>query len=214
VALCSYICESQRKRASKAQGRGEGRTQKERQLNKENKNTQGGTITMSSENVEETLALVDAKKQLEDAKRDNNANKVKKSWDTSSHFCSSNKRKKIEIEKCGGFITKGIGPVKKIDNRTTCVIHEKISFCPLIKAFVDSRQFQRLRDLRQVGVTYLTYMCANHTRFDHSLGVYHLARKLCLHLREEQPYLNITDKDILCVSIAALCHDLGHGPFR
>lgn len=114
----------------------------------------------------------------------------------------------------GGFRTRGLGPVKKIENRTTCVIHEKISFCPLIKAFVDSSQFQRLRDLKQVGVTYLTYMCAHHTRFDHSLGVYHLARKLCLHLRKEQPYLNITEKDILCVSIAALCHDLGHGPFR
>ena len=49
-------------------------------------------------------------------------------------------------------------------------------------------------------------------RFQHSLGVAYLAEKFALHLQHQNPGL-IDDKDILCVMLAGLLHDLGHGPY-
>ena len=46
-----------------------------------------------------------------------------------------------------------------------------------------------------------------------STGTAHLARNLILHLKERQPKLKVTERDVQCVTIAGLCHDLGHGPF-
>ncbi len=54
---------------------------------------------------------------------------------------------------------------------------------------------------------------ASGNRFEHSIGVAYLARKFVLTLQMQQPELNITAEDILCVELAGLCHDLGHGPF-
>ena len=56
-------------------------------------------------------------------------------------------------------------------------------------------------------------MSTNHTRFEHSLGVAWLAEQTLVHLQKQQPRLGITKKDILCVNLAGLLHDLGHGPF-
>ena len=54
---------------------------------------------------------------------------------------------------------------------------------------------------------------AAHTRFEHSLGVAHLAGKLTRQLQAQQPPGEVTDLDVLCVKVAGLCHDLGHGPY-
>ena len=64
-----------------------------------------------------------------------------------------------------------------------------------------------------MGAAYAVFPSASHSRFEHSLGVYHLARKFMLHLRQRQKSLKITDDEIYCVSAAGLLHDLGHGPF-
>lgn len=102
---------------------------------------------------------------------------------------------------------------RRLKETTNDEIHKRIKMCPVFKAIMDTPQVQRLRGLKQLATADLVYANANHTRFEHSLGVAHLADKLCSHLQEDQPNLKITDKDRLCVKLAGLCHDLGHGPY-
>ncbi|XP_051560078.1 uncharacterized protein LOC127444633 [Myxocyprinus asiaticus] len=92
-------------------------------------------------------------------------------------------------------------------------IHGHIELHPLLVKIIDTPQFQRLRQIKQLGTKYLVFPGATHTRFEHSLGVAYLAGCLVKSLQEKQPELNITNRDSLCVQTAALCHDLGHGPF-
>ncbi|CAM4684060.1 unnamed protein product [Leuciscus chuanchicus] len=92
-------------------------------------------------------------------------------------------------------------------------IHGHIELHPLLVQFIDTPQFQRLRHIKQLGGTYLVFAGASHNRFEHSVGVGYLAGCLVKALNERQPELFITKQDMLCVQIAGLCHDLGHGPF-
>jgi len=70
-----------------------------------------------------------------------------------------------------------------------------------------------MHGLKQLGVCDWVFRGATHTRFEHSLGVAHLAEKVLRGIQEKQSDLNITETDVTCVKVAALCHDLGHGPF-
>ncbi|XP_047669910.1 deoxynucleoside triphosphate triphosphohydrolase SAMHD1-like [Tachysurus fulvidraco] len=92
-------------------------------------------------------------------------------------------------------------------------IHGHIELHPLLVKIIDTPQFQRLRYIKQLGGAYFVFPGASHNRFEHSVGVGYLAGCLIKTLSEKQPELGITEKDILCVQIAGLCHDLGHGPF-
>ncbi|CAG2251441.1 SAMHD1 [Mytilus edulis] len=92
-------------------------------------------------------------------------------------------------------------------------VHGHIEVHPLCIKIIDTPQFQRLRDLKQSGTCYFVYPGATNNRFEHCIGVCNLAGKLVRMLQKRQPELKITNKDILCVEIAGLCHDLGHGPF-
>uniref|UniRef100_A0A8C6JAM0 Deoxynucleoside triphosphate triphosphohydrolase SAMHD1 n=1 Tax=Melopsittacus undulatus TaxID=13146 RepID=A0A8C6JAM0_MELUD len=92
-------------------------------------------------------------------------------------------------------------------------IHGHIEIHPLLVRIIDTPQFQRLRYIKQLGGTYFVFPGASHNRFEHSIGVGYLAGCLVRALKERQPELGITQRDILCVEIAGLCHDLGHGPF-
>uniref|UniRef100_A0A673UBB2 Deoxynucleoside triphosphate triphosphohydrolase SAMHD1 n=1 Tax=Suricata suricatta TaxID=37032 RepID=A0A673UBB2_SURSU len=92
-------------------------------------------------------------------------------------------------------------------------IHGHIELHPLLIRIIDTPQFQRLRYIKQLGSSYYIFPGASHNRFEHSLGVGYLAGCLVRALREKQPELQISERDVLCVQIAGLCHDLGHGPF-
>jgi deoxynucleoside triphosphate triphosphohydrolase SAMHD1 len=109
------------------------------------------------------------------------------------------------------------GPRRKLTYgdklQTNDEIHQSIEICPVMKAIVDTQVFQRLRHISQLGTSQYVYVCGDHNRFQHSLGVAHLAEKMCRNIKSEQPALGVTEKDILCVKLAGLLHDVGHGPF-
>jgi HD superfamily phosphohydrolase len=89
-------------------------------------------------------------------------------------------------------------------------VHGYFYLSSVEKDIVDSREFQRLRRIRQLSSAYLTYPSAQHTRFEHSLGTMHLAGKVGLSLKNKG-YIN-SDK-VQLLRLAALLHDIGHGPF-
>lgn len=85
-------------------------------------------------------------------------------------------------------------------------IHRFIKLQEHEAEIVDSEVFQRLRNLRQLAFAYLVYPSATHTRFEHSLGVCHVAGLLVKRLSFDEDQTRL-------VRLAALLHDLGHGPF-
>lgn len=92
-------------------------------------------------------------------------------------------------------------------------IHTNVRLDRLCCHIIDTPQFQRLRNLKQLGTCVYVFPSATHSRFEHSLGVAHLSQRVCTTLYDHQQELGITEADILSVKIAGLCHDLGHGPF-
>ena len=91
------------------------------------------------------------------------------------------------------------------------IIHGNISLCETAKKIIDTIEFQRLREIKQLGCCYLVFPCAVHTRFEHSIGVYHLAKQYIDILNVDGKYF--TERERLCISIAGLIHDIGHGPY-
>ncbi len=82
---------------------------------------------------------------------------------------------------------------------------------PSVLTVMDHRWFQRLRGIRQMGMAYLVYPGAVHSRFQHSLGACHLMGKAMEELRRKG--VEISDEDCTAARLAILMHDIGHGPF-
>ena len=81
----------------------------------------------------------------------------------------------------------------------------------LIFDIIQHPYFQRLRRIKQLGLTDLVYPGANHTRFHHALGAMHLMEQALISLRNKG--YEITEKEFESALIAILLHDIGHGPF-
>ncbi|MBF0178797.1 MAG: HD domain-containing protein [Magnetococcales bacterium] len=75
---------------------------------------------------------------------------------------------------------------------------------------IDLAPMQRLRRIRQLGPAARVYPCAEHSRFSHSLGVMHLAKRILATLA---PAHALSREEMLQVKVAALFHDIGHGPY-
>ncbi len=89
-------------------------------------------------------------------------------------------------------------------------VHGYVYITEAEKQIIDSFPVQRLRRLRQLAGAEYVYPAANHTRFEHSVGVMHLAG-----LMAENPYLSkhFNEDEYQMIRMAALLHDVGHGPF-
>ncbi|MEF8831015.1 MAG: HD domain-containing protein, partial [Halobacteriales archaeon] len=85
-------------------------------------------------------------------------------------------------------------------------VHDHIQVAGVAEDLLDTPDVQRLRSISQLGTASLVYPSANHTRFEHSLGVYHLAGRALDHL-------GIEGTQAERVRAAALLHDVGHVPF-
>ena len=83
----------------------------------------------------------------------------------------------------------------------------------LAQQLVDTAVFQRLRYVRQLGLAYLVYPGATHTRFEHALGAYHLARTTISLLDERGEIAGVSIEERAITQAAALLHDVGHYPF-
>ncbi|MFC7072465.1 HD domain-containing protein [Halovenus rubra] len=85
-------------------------------------------------------------------------------------------------------------------------VHDYIRLDPVAADLVDTPTFQRLRHIKQLSTVRLVFPSASHTRFEHSLGVYHLASTALEHL-------TVDEETARHVRAAALLHDVGHGPY-
>ncbi len=93
-------------------------------------------------------------------------------------------------------------------------VHGFIRFNELERQLIDSEPFQRLHYLHQLGISFLVYPGATHSRFEHSLGTMELATRIFDRITSKQIGV---DSDLgywrQMIRLAALCHDLGHLPF-
>ncbi len=85
-------------------------------------------------------------------------------------------------------------------------VHDHIQVDGVARDLLDAPELQRLRSISQLGTVSLVYPSANHTRFEHSLGVYHLACEALEHLA-------VDGRRAERIRAAAILHDVGHGPF-
>ena len=99
----------------------------------------------------------------------------------------------------------------KFDGEITNPVHRYISFSEVEKEVIDTGVFQRLRRIRQLAGAHLVYPSAQHSRFEHSLGTMHVAGYAGETL-VAKGYLDDEDK-VRKLRLAALLHDIGHGPF-
>jgi HD superfamily phosphohydrolase len=85
-------------------------------------------------------------------------------------------------------------------------IHGNIQIDDIFTSLLESPEIQRLYNIKQLGFAHLVFPGAHHSRLEHSLGAYYLATQAGVHIKLDHHEQNL-------VAIAALLHDIGHGPF-
>lgn len=93
-------------------------------------------------------------------------------------------------------------------------IHGSIKLSPIEVAVCDSLEYQRLRSIKQLGFSEFSFPGATHNRFLHSVGVSYLAGQAFDNIFKDYPFKDFKTKSSFrqCVKLAALLHDIGHGP--
>ena len=93
-------------------------------------------------------------------------------------------------------------------------VEQDVPFTPRVRALVDTPEFQRLRQITQLGLVSRVYPGATHTRFEHALGVFHNALRYVWQLGRDPRFCETVDRHTVEVLMAsALLHDLGHWPY-
>lgn len=92
-------------------------------------------------------------------------------------------------------------------------VHGDIEFDSFELTVINTPEFQRMRGIRQLGLAHLVYPCAQHTRFEHCLGVAHMATRIVEAVRKNCGADAISEHDLRFVRAWALVHDIGHIPF-
>jgi HD superfamily phosphohydrolase len=104
-----------------------------------------------------------------------------------------------------------------------CPVHDFVSLTNVATVVLDHPYMQRMRYIKQLGLAYFAYPSANHTRFEHMIGTYHLAGLMVQEVAKtghkfvipgiSDQATELSPEVIECVKLAGLCHDLGHGPY-
>lgn len=85
-------------------------------------------------------------------------------------------------------------------------VHRSIKLGGVRKELLELPELQRLANIKQLGLAYLVFPGANHTRLEHSIGTSYVAERIA-------QALGLDNEEIKLVSVAAMLHDVGHGPF-
>lgn len=115
-------------------------------------------------------------------------------------------------------------------NHIICPVYGQIPISAHAQYIITHSKFQRLQYIKQTGLAYLIFKDSIHTRYDHSIGVYYLTRLTLQHIKRLYPdrkydlpelcsglssdtKFELNERIMTIIEIAALCHDIGHGPY-
>lgn len=115
------------------------------------------------------------------------------------------------LEGCIPLLSSELGAARS--QKIYDAVHGFIRFNELERMLIDSEPFQRLHQIHQLGIAFIVYPGATHTRFEHSLGCMELATRIFERITSKKFSLPDADYWLQIIRLSALCHDLGHLPF-
>lgn len=104
-------------------------------------------------------------------------------------------------------------PTLLLPKKISDLVHKTIKLSDLESSVIQTKIFQRLRSVKQLGLAHYVYPGADFSRFSHSLGVCHITGRILNELSEKELTKKLTTEDIQKYRLAALFHDVGHYPF-